>query len=343
MRALERLAVGPAGERDDLLDLPRRRLHARSRAPSPRRRPPAARRRGAPRAGGRRSGRRSGSGRSPRAASSSASAIAGSTVARRPRRRPGRRPSGVPRPPRPARRPRRGPRLGVDAIASFSISRASRCWLAPTIATSALAASPSSRRPFLACPTGHPLRHLPRLRRRVVAQLAARLLDRLGERLQRLAAHDQHQHGVRAACAPSAAISGSSSAAFHAADVVDEQVARALAEGQRGEGGGHLLGRGRLARRRAPGPPGPCSASARMRRRVRHASIFASSSPEIEVDGLEVGHATMLRRARDGRRARAHRPCRPRSSGARCRCGRCARSAPRPLAGRRAWTGAGWP
>ena len=71
--------------------------------------------------------------------------------------------------------------------------------------------SPSSRAAL-----HRPLGQLPGLRRGAVAHLAAGLLDRVAQRLERLAAHDQDEHGVRAAGRPARPRAAPSSPAFQA-------------------------------------------------------------------------------------------------------------------------------
>ena len=145
--ALQGRAVGRPGLGDGLLRQPRAAGGGLRRSPSRAGRPRAARRRGAPSAGGRRSSRPGGPvarrgrpGPPPGRASSACRGRRG--------RRPGR---------RPAARRRRRPGCstcssvsrvsGWIASASFSSSRAIRCWPGPASATSALPASGSSCRP----------------------------------------------------------------------------------------------------------------------------------------------------------------------------------------------------
>jgi hypothetical protein len=86
-----------------------------------------------------------------------------------------------------------------------------------------------------------PFRQLPRLRSGVLADLAARLLDRLGELLDRLRPGDEDQHGVRRQVAERLLerVELTGLPRLHA---VHEHVARGGLEAQHRERAGHLGG-----------------------------------------------------------------------------------------------------
>ena len=138
--------------------------------------------------------------------------LPGALVARPAAARPARAPpAGRPRrSSRPGRRPGRSPRPAASSSTSAAVACAAG-WSAIAqlldLALELLLARADGldellrrlrvhREPLLPRAVDDPLRELPRLRRAVVAHLAARLLDRLRQLGRRLSARDQHEHGV---------------------------------------------------------------------------------------------------------------------------------------------------
>src|SRR5205823_12659480 len=102
---------------------------------------------------------------------------------------------------------------------------------------------------------GSPPRQLPGLGRRVVADLAARLLHRLDQTALSLPAGDQHENGVGSG-RPELALQSLQLSRLPRVDSVDHHVARAGAERERRERRRHLVGPAlaRVARPEGAGP-----------------------------------------------------------------------------------------
>ena len=133
--------------------------------------------------------------------------------------------------------------------------------------------------PELAGALDAPLGQLPRLRGGVLAHLAAGALDRLRELLQRLAAHDQHEHGLRRQLGERR-LERAELAGLPGARVVDEQVAGAGVEAEAPPSdAGDLLGLA-LARVEGLEPAGAALLVGAPAHPARQASILASSSPQ---------------------------------------------------------------
>ena len=164
--------------------------------------------------------------------------------------------------------------------------------------------------PELAAALHRPLGQLPGLRGRAVADVAAGLLRRVAQRLERLAADDQDQHGVGRQVGQRR-LERPQLAGLPRPGVVHEQVAHARVEGEAGQRRGHLGGLGRagvegLEAARAALLLGPLPQRAGARRR-----------------------SSRRRRRRRGRRASGRPPaqCRRRLRAGRVSA-RCARARP---------------